>query len=137
MQEARSKINAFARRHQQYYRQAVGPKEPELLKMKTRGISVYPEAFKKAELPKKLLDSIDRRGHNNRAQHTSAAPPMDTHSTSIKKEKSHGESEEHEDKPDEDHCSEQHGNQTWKAGPHASSEQLRRVADHEETSEHR
>ena len=57
-QDVTSKVNAFERRRQEYYRQAVGSKEPEFMKMKTHGISAYPEVFKKADLVKVLLNVI-------------------------------------------------------------------------------
>ena len=48
-----------------------------------------------------------------------AATPtdVDTQIMSIEKEKSHGESEEYEDKPEEDHDSEQDGYQDEEGGP--------------------
>ena len=58
VQDVMSKLNALERRHQEHYRQAVATKEPEFVKMKTHGISVYPEVFKKADLMKVRPDSI-------------------------------------------------------------------------------
>ena len=55
-QDVMSKVNSLEKRHLENHRQAVGSKEPEFVKMKTRGISVYPEVFKKADLVKVLPD---------------------------------------------------------------------------------
>ena len=53
-----SKLNDFQRRRQEYNRQAVASKEPEVATVKTHGVNVYPEVFKKADLVKVLLDSM-------------------------------------------------------------------------------
>ena len=139
VQDVRLKLNALDRRHQEYYRQAVTSMEPEFVNMKTHGISVYSEVFKKADLLKVLLDSIVKElkksantdfekdsysevrdvvtptVHN----HMNAATPRDvcTHIMSIEKEKSKGESEEYGDNSDEDHGSEQHSYHDEEGGP--------------------
>ena len=106
---------------------------------KTHGISVYPEVFQKADLVKVLPDVVVtelKKSTNIDSQkdsyseirdsvttivHMTAATPTDvdthTHILSIENERSYGESEDYEDKPEEDHDSEQHGYQDEEGGP--------------------
>ena len=58
IQEVLPKITLLERSHQEYARQAVASKDPEFIKMRTHGVSVYPEVFKKAYLLKVLPESI-------------------------------------------------------------------------------
>ena len=132
IEDVMPKFNALESRHQQYYRQAVGSKLSEFVEIKTLGISVHRELFKKADFAKVLLDSmgslifekdsyseirdvVTTIVHN----HTNAATPMDvdTHIVSIEKEKSHGESAENEDT-----AASSTATKTRKANPHASGE---------------
>ena len=64
--------------------------------------------------------------------YTSPASPMDvdTHTMTTEQETSHGEGEKYEDKPEEDHDSEQHGYQDEEGGHIVSRERGRRMADH-------
>ena len=115
--------------------QAVGSKEPEFVKMKTHGTSVYREVFKKADLvnviPDVIVKELKKRTnidfendsysqirdaatttvHNQMNAATSM--DVDTHIMSIEK----GKSYEDEDKPEEHHDSEQHGYQDEEGGP--------------------
>ena len=79
--------------------------------MKTNGISVYPEVFKKADLVEVLRDSIvielkkstnidfEKDSHSELRDvvttivHYHTPPDVDTHIMSIQKEKAQGESE--------------------------------------------
>ena len=58
IQDVLPRVTALERSHQEYYRQAVASKDPEFVKMRANGMSVYPEVFKKADLLKILPDSI-------------------------------------------------------------------------------
>ena len=58
LQDVTPKVTALERAHQEYYRQALASKDPEFIKMRTHGISVYPEVFKKADLLKVLPETI-------------------------------------------------------------------------------
>ena len=58
IQDVLSKVTSLERAHQEYYRQAMASKDKEFVKMKTHGVSVYSEVFKKADLLKVLPDSI-------------------------------------------------------------------------------
>jgi hypothetical protein len=58
IQDVIPKIAALERSHQEYYRQAIASKDPEFVKLRSSGASVYPEVFKKADLLKILPDSI-------------------------------------------------------------------------------
>ena len=123
IQDVMLQVNALERRHWEYYRQAVGSKE--FVKMKTHGISIYPEVFKKAVLLKVLLETIvkelkkstnvdfEKDSHSEIRDevttivhnHMNAAMPMDvnTHITSIEMEK---------EKEGEDKSVEHHDNST-------------------------
>ena len=70
IQDVMSKVNALERRHQEYYRQAVGSKDPEFVKLKTHGISVV---FKKSDLVTVLHARSWRRARTptSRRIHTS------------------------------------------------------------------
>ena len=103
--------------------------------MKTHVISVCPEVFKQADLAKvkelkkstnidfakdsysEIRDVVTTLVHN----HMTAATKMDvdtlTHIMSMVKAKFRGESEHCEDKPEEDHDSEQHGCQDEEGRP--------------------
>ena len=56
MHDVVSEVNVLERRREECFGQAVRSKEPEFVKMKTHGNSVYPEVFKKADLLKVLPD---------------------------------------------------------------------------------
>ena len=58
MQDVMPKISALERVHQEYYKLALASKDPDFVKMKSAGVSVYPEVFKKADLLKVLPDGI-------------------------------------------------------------------------------
>ena len=95
--------------------------------MKTHGISVYPEVCKKADWVKVLLDVIVKEFKSStnidfeKDSYSEVRDvDVDTHIMSIETEKAYGESEEYDDKPVEDHDSEQYGYQDEEGGPCAT-----------------
>ena len=58
MQDVLPKVAALERLHQEYYKTALASKDPQFVKMREQGLSVYPEVFKKADLLKILPDAI-------------------------------------------------------------------------------
>ena len=58
IQDVLPKITSLERAQQEYYRQAIASKDPEFVKMRTHGVSVYPEVFKEADLLKILPEVI-------------------------------------------------------------------------------
>ena len=90
--------------------------------MSMHGVAVYPDVFKKADLMKvpnvSIVKDPQESTNINFGKNSYSVRKSDTHTMSIEKATSprERENEEHDDKPEEDHCSEQHYCQEEKVG---------------------
>lgn len=60
IQEVMSKMTTLDRAHQEYAKQAAASRDPEFIRMKSSGIQMYPDVFKKADLLKVLPEGITK-----------------------------------------------------------------------------